>query len=121
MYKKQNTIDVNAASKGIRFMPLSPENHVQNMEAGKTLIPGQLYIFEDEGVAATGFPTEGPAKLTAQDFTFKKGRYLGMNDKDRHIFMGFPHKDERKINEKRKLCFFHVDFIGGVQCRPENN
>jgi hypothetical protein len=99
------------------FEDLTAEQLLANKAAAGLLQKGKRYEFEPF-VSATGIPmpTSG---LEPDEFKFRLGQYLGYKD-DKHIFQGYPINDTRKINLKRKLCFFHVLFVGGAKIIPHS-
>ena len=105
--------------KNIPGEELTVDQLLANKDAASILVPGKRYQFEP-GVRATGLPMPQYAKdVIPAEFDFTLGYYLGFKD-DKHVFQGYPANDVRKMNLKKKLCFFHVLFVGGAKIIPHS-
>jgi hypothetical protein len=102
----------------VRDQPLTPEQIKANEEAAKVLQQGLTYKF-NPAVKATGIPAKKNGKpWRPQVLAFSRGYYLGYI-KGQHVFRGKPLLRPANMPADQVLCFFHVDFIGGVTCTPD--
>ena len=103
----------------MQFEKHTDEENALNEQAAKVLVPGKYYTFEP-AVKATGIPIGGPNVCKPQVLPFIRGWYMGYQN-EQHVFQGKPDPDPRKINDKLRECYYHVDFTGGSKYSLDQN